>query len=66
MLFGMDFLIKFLPCSIHVDGLFCLTLATAALGCYHQAVGLTGIFVTMDDVLDFLLGVSIRVVEHFQ
>ena len=66
MLFGMDFLIKFLPCSIHIDRFVCLTLATAALGCYHQAVGLAGIFITMDDVQDFLLGVCIGVVEHFQ
>ena len=66
MLLGLDFLIELLPCSIYINGLFCLTLATAALGFYHHAVGLTCIFITVDDVLDFLLSVCFRVVEHFK
>ena len=38
----------------------------AALRLHHQAVGLACILITVDDVVDFLLGVFLGVVEHFQ
>ena len=66
MLFGLINLIELLPCSIYIDGLVCLTLATAAFGFYHHAVSLACILITIDDVLDFLLGVCLGVIEHFQ
>ena len=66
MLFRLEFFVKALPCGIHIDSILVLTMAAATLGFYHEAVGRVSIFITMDDVLDFLLGVCIGIVEHFQ
>ena len=66
MLFRLELLVESLPCGIYVDRILMLTMAAATLGFYHEAVGLASIFITMDDVVDFLLGVCIGIVEHFQ
>ena len=66
MLFRLKLLVESLPGGIHIDRLLVLTMATATLGFYREAVGLASIFITVDDVLDFLLGVCIGIVEHFQ
>ncbi len=66
MLFRLKFLVEPLPSGIYIDRLLVLTMATATLGFYQEAVGLASIFIMIDDVLDFLLGVCIGIVEHFQ
>ena len=66
VLFRLKFFVKALPGGIHIDRLSVLAMAAATFGFYHEAVGFARIFITVDDVLDFLLGVCIGIVEHFQ
>ena len=66
LLLWLESLIEPLPGGIHINWGVGLTVATAALGLYNQAVGLACIFITVDDVVDFLLGVCLGMVEHFQ
>jgi hypothetical protein len=65
-MFGLKPLVEALPGGIHINRLPGLAMATAALGFYHDAVGLKRIFVMVNDVLYLLLAVCIRVVKHFQ
>lgn len=64
--FMLHFIHESLPCHFGVCWLKSLLVAVGLFGCNHTAVGLEGLFVAMDDVVDLLLGICFGIVEHGQ